>query len=436
MSKDPISIFLFHRDFRVIDNNALNALSKISSHIVPIFIFTPEQVNPKKNPFYNKTSINFMKECLSNIPNLQVFYGQTEKVLSSLFRNNTIENIAFNLDYTPYAIQRTQNVTEIAQKYGVNVITKEDYTLLNTDKYRDGGFYKVFRPFYESVLSSEIPKPTKEAVHFIKKKLHIASLYELELDIESGINYREEALKILKDKSLAKNYEKTKNFPSIETTHLSKHIKFGTVSMREVFYAYKKDTELLRQVIWHDFYACLMKYLPISDTIGGGNFKHLTIKWSHNKNLFKRWCDGTTGFPIIDAGMRQLNQTGWMHNRARLLVSNFLAVLMGIDWKWGEQYFAQRLIDYDVSSNNLNWQFSAQIGTDRTAFLRVYNPFIQSEKYDPECIYIKRWIPELMDIAVKDIHNWDKKCKDIDYPKPMIDYHQYAKDAKNKYRQK
>jgi deoxyribodipyrimidine photo-lyase len=433
-----ISLFLFHRDLRVVDNKSLNALNKVSSTIVPIFIFTPDQVDPKKNPYYNEKSIRFMKDCLADIPRLQIFYGETEKVLSSLFRNNNIENIGFNLDYTPYALKRTQKIEELCKKYNVNVIAKEDYTLLDMNDYRDGGFYKVFKPFFEKVMSKKIDRPTTEEIECSGKKLSVSSTFKVDFVLKNKEpkTQREEALTILKNKTLAKNYENDRNLPSIETTHLSKHIKYGTVSIREVFYAYKKYTELVRQVVWHDFYACLMKFLPVKDTIGGGNVKHLDLSWSHDKTLFKKWCKGETGFPIIDAGMRQLNETGWMHNRVRLLVSNFLAVLVGIDWRWGERYFAQKLVDYDISSNNLNWQFSAQVGTDRTAFLRVYNPFIQSEKYDPDCVYIKKWIPELRNIDNSMIHKWGEKCGEekSDYPAPMIDYREYSKKAKKLYK--
>ena len=443
-----VSLFLFHRDFRVVDNKSLNALHEVSPTIVPIFIFTPDQVDPKKNPYYNEKSIRFMKDCLADIPRLQIFYGETEKVLSSLFRNNNIENIGFNLDYTPYALKRTQKVEELCKKYNVNVIAKEDYTVLDINQYRDGGgFYKVFKPFFERVMTKKIDRPTTEEIAMSSKKLSVGSRFKIDylLKNKGSTTNRKDALLILKNKTLAKNYENDRNLPSIETTHLSKHIKYGTVSIREVFYAYKKYTELVRQVIWHDFYACLMKCLPVKDTIGGGNFKQLDLSWSHDKKLFAKWCEGETGFPIIDAGMRQLNETGWMHNRVRLLVSNFLAVLIGIDWKWGEKYFAQKLVDYDISSNNLNWQFSAQVGTDRTAFLRVYNPFIQSEKYDPDCVYIKKWVPELRNIDNSVIHKWGEKWNEetkeemkeeteSTYPAPMIDYRDYSKKAKKLYK--
>ena len=424
------SLFLFHRDFRVIDNTSLYELSKYSKIIIPIFIFTPDQINPTTNPYYNKKSISFMVKCLSNIPHLQVFYGETKDVIESLFKKNKIDYIAFNSDYTPYAKTRTEQIKKLSSSYDVKCITKEDYTLLPVSEYRNGDFYKVFKPFYESVMSLSIPSCKKE-VELTFKKLKVSLKYEFSLPKKSE-SQREKALLILKDKKLAKYYHKTRNFPSIETTHLSKYIKYGTVSIREVYHAYKPYEELLRQVIWHDFYACLMFYLPKEDTIGGGNVKHMTIKWSNSKKKFKAWCEGKTGFPIIDAGMRQLNETGWMHNRVRLLTSNFLSLILKIDWKWGEKYFAQKLIDYDITSNNLNWQFSVQIGTDRTPFLRIYNPFNQSLKYDKDCIYIKKWVPELKDIDSHDIHK-NRIVSDI-YPKPIVDVSEEMKLSKKFYK--
>ena len=167
-----------------------------------------------------------------------------------------------------------------------------------------------------------------------------------------------------------------------------------------------------------------MHFTPSRDTIGGGNLQHKKQTWKSKNTLFRKWCEGKTGFPLVDAGMRQLNETGWMHNRVRLIVSNFLTMTLSIDWHKGEKYFAQQLIDYDVSSNNLNWQFSAQVGTDRNPFVRIYNPFLQSQKYDPEAVYIKRWVMELRDVPVKDIHKWNVKWelyKNV-YVKPIIKY--------------
>jgi deoxyribodipyrimidine photo-lyase len=416
------SIFLFHRDFRIIDNNSLEKLSKISDNIIPIFIFNPEQVDPSKNPYYNEKSIKFMIKCLYSIPKLQVFYGNTENVLESIFQKQKIDILSFNIDYTPYAKKRTKKVLFICKKYDVKTINSEDYTILPLNKYRKEGFYKVFKPFFDFLGTLEIPKVSKKIVKLSYTKLKIDIEYKFKLPtIHKKINMREKALFILKNKSKFKEYKNKRNFPIIETTHLSKYIKFGVVSIREVYYSFKNNIELSRQIAWHDFYACLIHFLPVKDTIGGGNIQHLSIKWNNNNKIFKAWCDGNTGYPIIDAGMRQLNETGWMHNRVRLITSNFLSLSLGINWKKGEKYFAQKLVDYDITSNNLNWQFSVQIGTDNSRFLRIYNPFLQSKKYDPECLYIKKWVKELEDVPNKDIHNWDKKYiyHNIDYPKPI-----------------
>jgi len=421
------SIFLFHRDFRTIDNNSLNSLDKLSTNIIPIFIFTPDQVDPEQNKYYNETSIKFMVECLSSIPHLQVFYGDTVDVLESIFKHQKIEYLGFNLDYTPYAVKRTTNVLSLCKKYNVNTIMNEDYTAFPLSQYRKSKgesdrFYKVFKPFFDYLQTLDIPKVSTTSIKLIDTKLKVNSKYKFKLPkFKNNSNHRKDALEILKNKADFKNYSKTRSLPTIETTHLSKYIKFGVVSIREVYHTFKNNLDLYRQVAWHDHYACLMYFLPVKDTIGGGNIQHLSIKWKNDSKKFKDWCQGQTGYPIVDAGMRQMNETGWMHNRCRLIVSNFLALSLGIDWRKGEKYFAQKLVDYDITSNNLNWQFSAQVGTDRAQFIRIYNPFLQSKKYDPDCLYIKKWIKELKDVPNKDIHKWDEKYENynINYPKPI-----------------
>ena len=335
------SIFLFHRDFRTIDNTSLIALSQLSKNIIPIFIFNPDQIDPSKNPYYNKKSVQFMIDCLRGIPHLQLFYGDTVDVLESLFKKNKITHLGFNLDYTFYAKERTKKVIKLATQYHVNIVAKEDYTLLNLHEYRDESFYKVFKPFYEHLLQQKIPKPDKINIKLSDHKLKIDSKFIVGT-LKPNTSERKSALDILSSKLKFKDYDKTRNFPIIETTHLSKYIKFGTVSIREVYDTLKKNEELARQVIWHDFYACLMYFLPYEDTLGGGNLQHKKLKWRDSTKDFNAWCNGQTGIPLIDAGMRQLNETGWMHNRVRLIVSNFLSLVLKIDWRKGEKYFAQK----------------------------------------------------------------------------------------------
>jgi len=265
------SIFLFHRDFRTIDNKSLHELHQLSSTIIPIFIFTPDQIDPSKNTYYNETSVKFMINSLCGIPNIQLFYGSVEDVLSSIFKLNHIDHLGFNLDYTPYAKKRTEIVTTVCQQYNINMVTKEDYTLLQVSQYRNGSFYKVFKPFYESVINQPVPTPYKTSIPLSKQTLQIDSGYKLKYKLKHNMEERTHALRILSLRRTYKDYDNERNIPSIETTHLSKHIKYGTVSIREVYHAFKQNTELARQIIWHDFYACLMNFLPVSDTIGGGN---------------------------------------------------------------------------------------------------------------------------------------------------------------------
>lgn len=448
-------LFIFHRDLRIIDNLALNELSKISKDIIPIFIFNPKQISPQQNKYFNHNSVQFMIQSLKNLKKytkntLQFFYGDPKKVLSSILRNNNISTIAFNSDYTPFAKKRDKTYQSISKKYNVNIITSQDYTLLDIEKIREKA-YVVFNPYYKKVIDSlrSQKKPKKISIRFSNKKLlssysysykKLDSLYEKNENVLVKGN-RKEALTILKNIRRFKNYSKTRNMPSITTTLLSAHIKFGTISIREAYHSMKKNKELSRQLIWHDFYAQLMKYLPSKNTIGGGNFKNKKIKWESNSSHFKAWCKGKTGIPIIDAGMRQLNTIGWIHNRLRLIVSNFLTLILGIDWRKGEKYFAQKLVDYDVASNNGNWQFSAQVGIDRVPYLRIYNPFTQTKEIDPNCTYIKEWVEELREVDCYDILRWNKVCKEYKgiYKCPLLnteEIKQKMKESKNKYKDK
>lgn len=440
-------LFIFHRDLRVYDNLSLNELSELTKDIIPIFIFNPEQISPKENKYFNDNSVQFMIQALHNLKKitknkLQLFYGNPKKIVSSILNNNSdIQYIAYNRDYTPFAKKRDKEYEKLAQKYNIEVINKQDYTLVDMELIRDTK-YSVFNPYYKKLLSLGVPNPVKKSIKFSSKKLKgvkvftdVNSLYEKNDSVMVQGN-RSHALKILKNIRKFKNYSKTRNNPSINTTLLSAHIKFGTVSIREVYKSMKKNKELTRQLIWHDFYAQLMYYLPKKNTLGGGNFKEKNIKWTSSISKFKAWCDGKTGFPIIDAGMRQLNKIGWMHNRVRLLVSNFLTLILGIDWRKGEKYFAQKLVDYDPSSNNGNWQFSAQVGIDRVPYLRIYNPFTQAKEVDPKCKYIKEWVEELRDVDYRDILKWDRACYEYKglYKCPIVELKDKMREAKKRYR--
>lgn len=446
------AIFIFRRDFRVKDNNTLLELSKKANNIYPVFIFTPGQIG-KGNPFRGNNSIQFMVESLLDLyketgKKLSFYYGDNDRVIGSLLKSNpNIGFIGYNRDYTPYAKKRDSKIEKLAKRRNVEIVSLDDYTMIPMKDVRNDGFFSVFKAFYEKMLVAKIPKVNKSSVKLSNglkgvnpiKSAFFSKIYKKNdnIIVHGG---RKEGLSKLKNLKKFKNYEKTRNFPMYNTTLLSAYIKYGCVSIREVYWAMVKNvgknSELTRQLIWHDFYANLMNYLPEKRTIDGGNFKNKKIKWRRNTKYQKAWEEGKTGFPMVDAGMRQLNTVGWMHNRVRLVVSNFLAFILHLDWRVGEKYFAKKLVDYDVSSNNGNWQWSSGVGTDKTPYLRIYNPFNQSKEYDKDCVYIKKWIPELKDVPTRDIHNWDSEWENYrssGYPKPIVDLSTEMKVAKSMY---
>jgi deoxyribodipyrimidine photo-lyase len=439
-------LFIFRRDFRTTDNTTLIELSKNVDKIIPLFIVTIKQVD--KNVYKSSNSIQFMYESLrdlnKNLRNkLVVCFGENDKIIEQILKNNKdITYVGFNLDYTPYAKKRDEKIEKICDRYNVKTIIKEDYTLIPSYEVRESKesrsknapkeYYSVFNPFYQKMIKKDIPKPNSKKINFSSDiKIQKKTISILEKYFKQNNNVlihggRKNALGKLKGLGKFKNYDKTRNLPQYNTTLLSAYIKYGCVSIREVYHAMVKkvgkNSELTRQLIWHDFYAFIMMFIPEKQTIGGSNFKNKIIKWTNNKKDFEDWCEGNTGIPIIDASMRQLNLTGWMHNRCRLLVSNFLTKKLKIDWHWGEKYFATKLIDYDVASNNLNWQWSSGVGTDRIPYERIYNPFRQTKEIDPDCIYIKKYVQELKNVDNDIILNWDKMYDriDIDYPEPII----------------
>lgn len=444
-------IFIFRRDFRLRDNTTLIELSKIAKKIYPVFIFTPGQIGTR-NRYRSNNSIQFMTESLKSLlketgNKLSFYYGENDKIISNLLLSNkNIGFIGYNRDYTPYSKKRDSKIERIAKRNKVEVVSKDDYTIAPMSEIRGGGFYSVFSAFYNRMMTMKIPTVDNKKVALTKglkgvrpsSPSILARIYKENKNIivRGG---RKNGLTKLANLKKFKNYSKIRDLPRYDTTLLSAYVKYGCVSMRETYWSMVKHTgkksELTRQLVWHDFYANLMNYLPSKRTIGGGNFKNKKIKWRTNKKHLKAWEEGKTGFPMVDAGMRQLNTVGWMHNRSRLIVSNFLALILHIDWRDGERYFAKSLVDYDVSSNNGNWQWSTAVGTDKSGYLRIYNPFNQSKELDKDCVYIKKWIPELRSVSNDAIHNWARRWSewDVDYPAPIADLAKEMKIAKKMY---
>lgn len=461
MHKYIKSLFIFRRDLRLDDNTALIEALKNSQKVMCIFIFDPIQVG-EKNSYRSIDCIRFMIESLIDLEKqlekhdsiLHIFYGDTKNILKELIASEKIEAIFLNHDYTPFSIQRDKKIENLCVNNKIDFKSYSD-VLLNEPEATlksDGKPYTIFTPYYKNASKLKIKEPIKNKynnyyksqdhknftikhVHEINNKIYNKVLSEQNILSNPAVHGgRINGLKILKDILHFKNYEQTHNIPNLPTTHLSAHNKFGTVSIREVYHAMKEDLgnhPIIRQLYWRDFFTQIAFYFP---EVFGHEFheKYRNLKWSYDKKLFELWCEGKTGFPIVDAGMRQLNGTGFMHNRVRMIVASFLTKDLHIDWRWGEKYFAQKLIDYDPAVNNGNWQWSASTGCDSQPYFRIFNPWLQQKRFDPNCEYIKTWIPELKNINNKDIMAWHKNYSKYKiYHKPIVDHTIESKTSKN-----
>jgi len=440
------SIFIFRRDFRLTDNSGLIEALHNSKNVIPIFIFTPEQID--KNSYKSDNAIQFMIESLTELENkikkkkgqLYYFYGKQDKIINKIIKNNNIDAVYFNKDWTPYAIKRDEKINKLCLKKDIDCVQVEDYTLLPINKLlnQNDEVYKVYGAFYRNAKNFKVPKPKKiKTFNFSKIKTsdniqlnYIDKFYQKNDDIlvRGG---RKNAQKILKTIKNFNQYSTKRNELDYETTHLSAYTKFGCVSIREVYHKMKKhlkpDNQLFNQLFWKEFYVYISKYIPHVLKGKSMKLKYDKIKWDSNNSIFKKWCEGKTGFPIVDAGMRELNKTGYMHNRSRLITSGFLVKLALIDWRKGEKYFAQKLTDYDPAQNNGGWQWSSGSGADSQPYFRIMSPISQSTKFDPDGSYIKKWIPELKDVEPKHLHDWEKfnnlyDLKKINYVEPCLDY--------------
>lgn len=450
------SIFIFRRDFRLYDNNGLNKALQESKEVIPCFIFTPEQI--KNNDYKSDNAVQFMMESLTDLNNqlkkyktkLYKFFDKPHEAVKKIIKELDIDCVYVNEDYSPYSIKRDKKIKKICDKNNVEFISVHDCLLNKVGTITtDGDVYQKFTPFYKRALEFKVDKPSKikNYKNFCSNRVKIKNIYDGDLKEHYKINKniwqnggRNNALKILKNIKIHKNYNKDRNILTKETTNLSGYIKFGCLSIREVYYTFKdklgNKNDLIKQLYWRDFYHNILWAYP--RVIGGAlKVKYNKIKWSYDKTVFKKWCEGKTGFPIVDACMRSMNKTGYMHNRGRLIVSNFLIKILMIDWQWGEKYFSQKLIDIDIANNNGNWQWGASTGADSQPYFRIMNPWSQSAKFDKNCEYIKKWIPELKNVESKHLHKWDEHYKDynVKYPEPIVDYSKNRKKAIKMYKQ-
>jgi len=377
------------------------------------------------------------------------FSGIPEKIVPTLFSLLRINAIYVNRDYTPFSHRRDSQLKKSCEQAGV-VFHQFSDSLLNEPEMvhkSNNEPYKVFTPFFQK--AKQIPVASSKAnlhqnyssSNILQEKDLQSLLKEMRFPTNERLfvkGIRIACLKILENLNAYRDYTRIRDYPFVNgTTRLSAYLKFGLCSIREVHETVKEqlgaEHPLIRQLYWRDFYTHIAFHFP---HVFKRAFKprYDRIEWNSDRTLFKTWCKGRTGFPIVDAGMRQLNTTGWMHNRVRMIVASFLTKDLHINWRWGERYFAQHLVDYDPAVNNGNWQWAASTGVDAQPYFRIFNPWRQQEKYDKHCEYIKKWIPELSQIEPKFIHRWFKPTiwdSQLNYPKPIVDHKeesQYSKE--------
>ncbi len=454
-------IFLFHRDLRIVDNTTLIYQTKEHGSIVPIFIFPPEQIDPKQNKYFSNNAVQFMIESLHELSDdiskykgeMYFFKGDNLDVLKKIHKKHNIESIGFNIDYTPYARKRDEEIMKWCEKEEIICYAKEDYALFDIldgqTKKKDQTPFLVYTPFKNHCLTNldvrEVDKfkkfkfekvtKLKSNKYYINEK-ELDDLYEdnEDINVHGG---RKNGLKILDNLQRLKDYGEKRDILTYKTSFLGAYNHFTPISIREVYEAAEKKlgkkSQFVAELIWRDFYINITYFFPrvlegqISKENKSYREEYDNIKWSYDKKMFKKWCEGKTGFPVVDAAMRQMNTTGFMHNRCRMIVASFLTKDLHIDWRWGEKYFATKLVDYDPMSNSGGWLWSTGAGTDAQPWFRIFNPNTQGEKFDPNCEYIKKWIPELELVPPKDIHKWsetnEKWINDgVEYPEPIVEH--------------
>jgi deoxyribodipyrimidine photo-lyase len=431
VNNTEINLFWFRRDLRLQDNIALFESLNGKHSVLPLFIIDTNIINKLKDK--SDPRMTFIYDQLRNIDTelrtwssgLLVEMGDPVEVFRKLLQTYNILAVYTNRDYEPYAIRRDQQVEKLLSDHKVQFHTYKDQVIFEPDEIakNDGNPYTVFTPYKNRWLdvlqdSLLLQKPGEKHLDHLYNS-PVKQLPELS-DIgfhRSALDFPPKSIKM----DIIKNYHKTRDFPGIEgTSRLGVHLRFGTISIRELVRKTRDVNEtFLSELIWREFFMMILYHFP-ETTKHAFREAYDRIPWRSSEQDFQKWCEGNTGFPIVDAGMRELNRTGYMHNRVRMIAANFLTKLLLIDWRQGEQYFAEKLLDYEQSSNMGNWQWAAGSGCDAAPYFRIFNPEIQIKKFDPDLKYIKKWIPE---------YNTNK------YPKPMIDYKYARERALSVYRQ-
>jgi deoxyribodipyrimidine photo-lyase len=413
-----INIFWFRRDLRFDDNaglyNALNA----ASPVLPLFIFDTDILN--KLDSKNDRRVDFIHRSLADLDqqlkklgsSLLVLHGNPNDVWKKILRQYKIESVFTNHDYEPDAIKRDADITKLLQQKGITFNSFKDQVIFEKNEVvkPDGKPYTIFTPYSKVWLSKFSPAELRD--YSIKKLKDNFFRFTSSMPTLESIGFSKTDVTFPSaeiNQDIIQKYDSTRDYPSIEgTSRLGVHLRFGTVSIRKlVRIAYELNSTFLKELIWREFFMMILYHFPYS---AAASFKpqYDRIKWLNSETDFEAWCSGKTCYPIVDAGMRELNSTGFMHNRVRMITASFLTKHLLIDWRWGERYFADKLLDYELSSNAGNWQWAAGTGCDAAPYFRVFNPAIQMKKFDPDLEYVKKWVPEYSDPSA--------------YPPPIVDH--------------
>ncbi|TAG06836.1 MAG: deoxyribodipyrimidine photo-lyase [Cytophagia bacterium] len=420
------NIFWFRRDLRLDDNAGLFHALQNSDNVLPIFIFDSEIVDilndreDKRINFIYQTIQNLKENLVKLGSNLEVYYGKPINIFKEITELYTIEKVFTNHDYEPYGLERDNAIHAFLSTKNIEFLTFKDQVIFEkqeilTDSKKPYTIYSPYARKWRSQLNDDCLKPyrTEEYFsHFLKnEKIINTNLITLE-----AMNFKSVKVDFPKPDiviNIIEKYAENRNFPAIKgTTYLGIHLRFGTISIRKLTkIAQKHNESFLNELTWRDFYMMILANFPHA---AKGAFKanYDKIEWRNNKEEFEKWCNGKTGYPIVDAGMRELNATGYMHNRVRMITASFLTKHLLIDWRWGEAYFAEKLLDFDMAANNGGWQWASGSGCDAAPYFRIFNPTTQTEKFDKQLIYIKKWIPEL---------------NSFEYPKPIVE-HTFARN--------
>lgn len=419
----PINIMWFRRDLRLDDNAALYHALKSENPVLPVFVFDKnilDDLEEKKD-----RRVEFIRDALEKMQNelkkyssgLLVYYDTPEAAFKKLARGFSIKTVFANEDYEQYAIDRDDAITNLLKNYDAELKLYKDQVIFSKNEIikDDAKPYTVFTPYSKRWLAKlnafylkSYPTNKYFKNFYRHKPFNIPSLESMGFEKTDRL-FPSQKL----NTGIIKHYTQHRDFPGEEaTTRLSVHLRFGTISIRELATKAKKlNSTYLNELIWREFYQMILWHFPHVRNEKAFHQQMDNIEWRNNEQEFKAWCDGKTGYPIVDAGMRQLNKTGFMHNRVRLITASFLSKHLLIDWRWGEAYFAKKLLDYDYAANNGGWQWAASTGNDAMPYFRIFNPTEQTKKFDKDLKYIRKWVPEL---------------DSFDYPQPIVE-HSFAR---------